>query len=152
MWWNLHPDFLRPQWEAFAQIWEAEHGAVLAPGERRMAVLNVRIGDTREQAIAAARPGFDEHWKFLGPYGRTKGFKGPDGKPAPAGWLPTLEDAMDQRMALVGTADDVADQVAARIAELGATRVTIHPLCLGDPYEVYEEQITRFAEEVRPKL
>ena len=117
-----------------------------------MVVLNVRIGDTKEAAMAAARPGFDEHWKFLGPYGRTKGFKGPDGNPAPQGWIPTLEDAMEQRMALVGTADDVAEQVRSRIDELGATAVTIHPLCLGDPYDAIDEQVTRFADEVRPLL
>ncbi|MDH3680221.1 MAG: LLM class flavin-dependent oxidoreductase [Acidimicrobiia bacterium] len=152
VWWNLHPDFLAPQWDEFARIWEAEHGESLAPGERRMVVLNTRIADTREAAMAAARPGFDEHWKFLGPYGRTRGFKGPDGNPAPQGWIPTLEDAIDQRMALVGTADDVAEQVADRAARLGATNLTVYPLCLGDPYEAYEEQLTRFASDVLPLL
>jgi len=152
VWWNLHPDFLEPQWDEFARIWEEEHGETLAPGQRRMPVLNIRIGDTKEAAMAAARPGFDEHWKFLGPYGRTKGFKGPDGKPAPQGWLPTLEIAMEQRMALVGTPDDVAEQIAARIDDLDATHITVHPLCLGDPFEVIDEQVNRFAEEVRPLL
>ena len=152
VWWNLHPDFLRPQWDEFARVWEEEHGTALSPGEHRMVVLNVRVGDTKEAAMAAARPGFDEHWKFLGPYGRTKGFKGPDGNPAPQGWIPTLEDAMEQRMALVGSADDVAEQVRSRIDELGATAITIHPLCLGDPYEAIDEQVARFADEVRPLL
>jgi alkanesulfonate monooxygenase SsuD/methylene tetrahydromethanopterin reductase-like flavin-dependent oxidoreductase (luciferase family) len=152
VWWNLHPDFLLAQWDDFARIWSDEHGTELGAGQRRMVVLNVRIDDTREAAMAAARPGFDEHWKFLGPYGRTRGFKGPDGQPAPSGWIPTLEDAMDQGLALVGTADDVAEQVAGRIAALGATTVTIHPLCLGDPYDRIEEQVVRFAEDVRPLL
>ncbi len=152
VWWNLHPDFLLPQWDEFADIWAAEHGTELGAGERRMVVLNVRIDDSREAAMAGARPGFDEHWKFLGPYGRTKGFKGPDGKPAPSGWIPTLEDAMDQQLALVGTADDVAEQVADRVRALGATNITIHPLCLGDPYDRIEEQVSRFAEDVRPLL
>ena len=102
--------------------------------------------------MAAARPGFDEHWKFLGPYGRTKGFKGPDGEPAPNGWIPTLEIAMEQRIVLVGTADDVAEQLTARIEPLDANNIALYPLCLGDPYTAYEEQISRFAEEVRPLL
>lgn len=152
VWWNVHPDFLRPQWNEFGRIWEAEHGETLAPGARRMLVLSIRIGDTTEEAIAAARPGFDEHWKFLGPYGRTKGFKGPDGKPAPNGWIPTLEIAMEQRMALVGTAAEVAEQIASRTAELGATNVTVYPLCLGDTYDAYEDQAKRFANDVMPLL
>ena len=152
VWWNLHPDFLRPQWDEFARIWEQEHGVALGAGERRMVVLNTRIAATREEAMAQARPGFDEHWKFLGPYGRTRGFRGPDGEPAPQGWIPTLEEAMAQGLALVGTADDVAEQVAARTADLEATTITIHPLCLGDHYDRIEEQIARFAEEVRPQL
>ncbi len=151
-WWNLHPDFLAPQWEEFARIWADEHGTTLDRGERRMLVVNVRVDDTREAAMAAARPGFDEHWKFLGPYGRTRGFKGPDGQPAPTGWIPTLEVAMDQGMAFVGTADDVAEQLADRVEALGATTITVHPLCLGDHYDRVDEQITRFAEEVRPLL
>ena len=100
--------------------------------------------------MAAARPGFDEHWKFLAPYGRTKGFKGPDGGPPPAGWIPTLEDAMEQGLALVGTADEVAEQLSERVDHLSASNVTIFPLCLGDTYDRYEEQVVRIAEGVRP--
>ena len=152
IWWNLHHDHLAPQWERFAQVWEDEHGVALGPGDQRMLVVNVRIGDTREEAMAAARPGFDEYWKFLGPYGRTKGFKGPDGQPPAPGWLPTLEDATDQGLALVGTPDEVAEQLQGRLDALDAHNITIFPLCLGDPYDRYEEQVTRFAEEVRPRL
>jgi alkanesulfonate monooxygenase SsuD/methylene tetrahydromethanopterin reductase-like flavin-dependent oxidoreductase (luciferase family) len=152
VWWNLHLDLLRPQWERFAEVWEDEHGVALAPGDHRMVVLNVRVDDTREAAMAGARPGFDEYWKFLGPYGRTSGFKGPDGGPPPPGWLPDLEVAMDQGLAIVGTPDEVAEQIRERLDPLGATRFTIFPLCLGDPYERYEEQLTRFAEQVRPLL
>ncbi len=152
IWWNLHPDFLAREWEEFARIWEDEHGTSLGPGEHRMTVLNFRIGDTRDEAVAAARPGFDEHWKFLGPYGRTKGFKGPDGNPAPNGWIPTLEDAMEQRMTLIGTADEVTDLILERISGLDATHITLYPQCMGDRYEAFEEQLERFADEVMPHL
>ena len=152
VWWNIHMDFMKPQWEEFARIWEDEHGERLEPGAERMNVVNIRIGDTHEQAIDEARPGFDEHWKFLGPYGRQAGFKGPDGKPAPRDWIPTLEEAMDQRIFLVGTADEVAEQLAAEVEELGATRLTIFPVCLGETYDRYEDQLARFAEGVIPKI
>ena len=48
-------------------------------------MLNIRIEDTHEEAWARARTGHDEFWKFLGPYGWSKGYMGPDGKPSPAG-------------------------------------------------------------------
>lgn len=152
VWWNLAPDLLQEDWDRFAQVWEAEHGAALAPGEQRMVVLNVRVGDTTADAMAGARPGWDEHWKFLGPYGRLDGFRHTDGSPLSPGEVPTLEDGMAQGLAIVGTAEEVAEQIAARLAPLSADRFTIYPLCLGDPYDVYEDQLTRIATDVLPKL
>jgi hypothetical protein len=55
-----------------------------------MLVLNVHLGDTHKCALAA-RPGHDEFWKFLGPFGWSKGYMEPDGKPAPAGHDPDPE-------------------------------------------------------------
>ncbi len=152
VWWNLAPDLLQDDWDRFAQVWEAEHGTALAPGERRMVVLNVRVGDTTADAMAGARPGWDEHWKFLGPYGRLDGFRHADGSPLAPGEVPTLEDGMAQGLAIVGTAAEVAEQIAARLEPLSADCFTIYPLCLGDPYEVYEDQLTRLAADVLPKL
>jgi len=152
VWWNLAPDLLQEDWDRFAEVWESEHGTALAPGEQRMVVLNVRVGDTTADAMAGARPGWDEHWKFLGPYGRLDGFRRTDGSPLSPGEVPTLEDGMAQGLAIVGTAEEVAEQIASRLAPLSADRFTIYPLCLGDPYDVYEEQLTRIATDVLPKL
>ena len=139
-------------WDEFADFWADAHGETLPAGDQRMVVVNIRVGDTTEQAMKAARPGFDEHWKFLAPYGRTKGFKGPDGGMPPAGWIPTLEDAMEQGLALVGTPDEVAEQLSLRIEQLSAKTVAFFPLCLGDTYDKYEEQLSRFAQDVKPQL
>ena len=152
VWWNLHPDFQKAHLEEFARVWKDEHGEELARGEHQMRVVNIRVGDTREAAMAEARPPFDEHWKFLAPYGRAAGFKGPDGRPASVGWIPTLEEAMEQRIFLVGTADDVAEQLSRDMEELPVGHVTIFPVCLGDTYDQYEDQIARIAEVVLPKL
>ena len=150
--WNVHVDFLKPQWEKFARIWHEEHGEELEPGAQRMRVVNVRIGDTHEQAMDEARPCFDEQWKFLGPYGRQAGFKGPDGKSAPTDWIPTLEDATDQGIFVVGTADHVAERLARTNEALPVSALTVFPVCLGETYDRYEDQLRRFAEDVIPQL
>jgi alkanesulfonate monooxygenase SsuD/methylene tetrahydromethanopterin reductase-like flavin-dependent oxidoreductase (luciferase family) len=152
VWWNLHPDFLRDQWQRFAEVWEEEHGEPLAPGDKRMLVIQTRVEDTHEEAVARARPAHDEFWKFLGPYGRFKGYKGPDGGPRPDDFHPTLEDSMEQRICIVGTADEVAAQLRERIDDVGVRHLTIFPMCLGETYDRYDDQVTRFAEDVIPQL
>jgi len=42
--------------------------------------------------------------------------------------------------------------VTGRVAEVGAERIALFPLCLGDPYGAYTDQIARFADEVRPSV
>ena len=75
-----------------------------ARGEKRMLVLNVRVEDTYEEALDSARPGHDEFWKFLGPYGWSRGYMGDDGKPVEPGLIPTLEESIEQKTMLVGHA------------------------------------------------
>ena len=65
--WLKHHSFIEQWWHRFGECWEQAHGTPLAPGDRRMLVVNIRIEDTYEQAVASARPGHDEFWKFLGP-------------------------------------------------------------------------------------
>ena len=152
VWWNLHPDFLEEQWNRFAEVWEESHGEALEPGEKRMLAVQIRIEDTHEEAVTRARPAHDEYWKFLGPYGRFRGYKGPDGKRATDGFLPTLEDSMEQKICLVGTADHVAEQLSERIAQIDAKYLSLFPISLGDHYDDYADQISRYAEDLLPRL
>ncbi len=150
MWLKNH-EFMASQWHRFAEIWEEEHGETLAPGEHRTLVLNTCIADTREEAIEMVRPGHDEFWKFLGPYGWSRGYMGEDGKPAPPGLIPTLEESLDNGVWAVGTPEDVAAEIDAWNERLGGlTNLVFFPAMLGDPYERVEEQMTRLAEEVLP--
>ena len=48
-------------------------------------MLNPWIADSKEQAMAEVRYGHDEFWKFLGPYGWSRGYMGPDGSRHPRG-------------------------------------------------------------------
>ena len=50
----LNHNFLKRFWERYGEIYEETHGVPLEPHQKRTVVLNVRVGDTREQAMEAA--------------------------------------------------------------------------------------------------
>ena len=152
VWWNINPKFLKMFWERYAEIYEETHGRTLERGENRMLVLSTRVEDTHEKAVEAIRPGHDEFWKFLGPYGWSKGYMGDDGKPAPMGLVPTLEETLDQKIFAIGTAEDVAEQIAWYDEQIGIENLLLFPGMPGDKYEDIEEQLGRLAGDVLPKL
>ena len=149
--WLMNHEFIRQRWEKFAEVWEQHHGS-LGPGEKRNLVINIRIADTHEDAWRAARTGHDEYWKFLGPYGWSKGYMGADGKPAPSGLIPTLEESVEQRVWVIGTADEVAEGIAQYKEQLSLKHLTVFPHFPGETYDSAEEQMQRYAEQVRPLL
>ena len=150
--WLQHHSFIKQRWDRYAEIYEQAHGVALAPGAKRNLVLNVRIDDSYEHAVASARPGHDEFWKFLGPYGWSRGYMGADGKPAVPGLIPTLEESLANKVWIVGTAEQVAEGIAGYRDELGLEELTIFPHFPGDTYDQAEEQIHRFGQDVAPLL
>jgi alkanesulfonate monooxygenase SsuD/methylene tetrahydromethanopterin reductase-like flavin-dependent oxidoreductase (luciferase family) len=148
--WLKERERLRRDWEAFAVNFEAAHGIALGPGEKRMLVLNVAVGDTREEALAAVRDGHDEFWKFLGPYGWGRGYNQPDGMPASPGFIPTLEQSVAQGVWAVGTATDVAQVIDQYRQELALTDLVLFPAMPGDSFDRTREQLTRIAQDVIP--
>jgi alkanesulfonate monooxygenase SsuD/methylene tetrahydromethanopterin reductase-like flavin-dependent oxidoreductase (luciferase family) len=151
--WLKHHSFMKMFWERFAEIYSDAHGVELAPGEKRTLVVNTCIEDSYEEAVKSVRPGHDEYWKFLGPYGWSKGYMGPDGGPAAAGLIPTLEESLENKVWLIGTADDVAEQIDWYRDELcGIDQLVLFPAMPGDRYEKVEEQLHRLAGDVLPKL
>ena len=150
--WNQNPAFIKRMWDRYGELYETHQGRTLARGEKRLLVVSVRIEDTHEAAIESARNGHDEFWKFLGPYGWSRGYMGADGKPAKPGLIPTLEESMDQQTLLLGTPAGVAEQVQRYKDLLGMENLVIFPHLLGDPYKKAEEQMARFIEEVVPLL
>ena len=150
--WNNHHSFVKMRWEQFAETYAAHHGRELDRGEHRLLVMNVRVDDTYEAAEASFRDGHDEFWKFLGPYGWSKGYMGPDGRPAKPGLIPTLEESIDQKTCVVGTGEQVAEFINDYDEEIGLENLLLFPAMPGDPYDKVEEQLHRLAEDVLPLL
>jgi alkanesulfonate monooxygenase SsuD/methylene tetrahydromethanopterin reductase-like flavin-dependent oxidoreductase (luciferase family) len=150
--WLQHWKFIRRFWDRYGELYEEAFGRALAPGENRLLVLNTHIQDTHEKAWEMARPTHDEFWKFLGPYGWSRGYMGEDGKPVPPGLIPTLEQSVDQKVWVIGTPEEVAEGIDLYVQQLGLQRLTIVPMMPGDSYDQADEQMTRFAEEVLPLL
>ena len=150
--WLKNHAFIEQWWHRFGECWEEAHGTSLAPGAQRMLVVNIRIEDSYEQAVASARPGHDEFWKFLGPYGWSRGYMGADGKPAPPGLIPSLEESLANRTWIVGTPEQVAEGIAFYRDRLQLQELCLFPNFSGDTYDKTDEQLTRYAEEVRPLL
>jgi alkanesulfonate monooxygenase SsuD/methylene tetrahydromethanopterin reductase-like flavin-dependent oxidoreductase (luciferase family) len=148
--WNQHPTFIKRMWDRYGEIHAQHHGGQLSRGDKRMLVVSVRIEDTHEQAVRSARNGHDEFWKFLGPYGWSRGYMGEDGRPAKPGLIPTLEQSMEQRTILVGSPEGVAESVQGLKDLMGIENITVFPHLLGDPYEKAVEQMGRFIHEVVP--
>jgi alkanesulfonate monooxygenase SsuD/methylene tetrahydromethanopterin reductase-like flavin-dependent oxidoreductase (luciferase family) len=150
--WLKHHDRIAAEWDRFAATYAEAHGAELAPGDKRMLVLNVRVEDTHEEAWARARPGHDEFWRFLGPYGWSRGYLDDDGTPTAPGMIPTLEQSVAQKVWIIGSPEEVAEGIATYRDRLQLADLCIFPNFPGDSYETTEVQMQRYAEEVRPLL
>jgi alkanesulfonate monooxygenase SsuD/methylene tetrahydromethanopterin reductase-like flavin-dependent oxidoreductase (luciferase family) len=75
---------------------------------------------------------------------------GEGGRPADAGLIPTLEQSREQNIMLVGSPEEVAEQVSDLKALLGFEHLTLFPHLIGDSYSKAVEQMARFKEEVLP--
>ncbi len=150
--WLQGPARLRANLATFAQTYAATHGRELAPGEKQMLVVNTHIADSRSRAMHEVRDAHDEFWKFLGPYGWSRGYCRPDGSPFPANHVPTLEESMEQGTWVVGSPKQVADRLNELTTITPVEELTIFPTSPGVSYDVTEQQLRRFAAEVRPAL
>lgn len=150
--WLKNHLFVKHFWDRYAEIHDAAHGTRLQPHEKRIFVVCTCVEDSYEQAMTAVRPGHDEFWKFLGPYGWSRGYMGPDGRPAAAGLIPTLEQSLDNKTWLVGSPEDVAEGLSYYRELLGYDKLVIFPGMPGDCYDRVEAQMARMASDVLPLL
>jgi alkanesulfonate monooxygenase SsuD/methylene tetrahydromethanopterin reductase-like flavin-dependent oxidoreductase (luciferase family) len=148
--WNQHYSFIKRFWDKYGETYAQTHDDSLEPHEKRMLVVATRVEDTYEKACETARPGHDEFWKFLGPYGWSRGYMGEDGKPAKPGLIPTLDESIENKTILLGSPEQVAEGIQFYRDLLGVEHLTIFPHFLGDSYKKADEQMARFIEEVVP--
>ena len=133
----------------------AKYGRELALGEDIALGYRFFIAKNREQAIAEARPYFEEAMKFAAPLGLMR--LEPEQVAAVANpglrrgvQLPTLEGAVASGAWLCGSPDDVVNQLKETEAKYpGVERVNLGSV-MGMPREVFKEQLSRFAADVMP--
>jgi alkanesulfonate monooxygenase SsuD/methylene tetrahydromethanopterin reductase-like flavin-dependent oxidoreductase (luciferase family) len=150
--WYQNRAMLKRNWQRYADLVKHYHGVTLRPGQDRQVVLNVVLADSKQRALKLARPGHDEFWRFLGPYGWSKAYADEEGKPWVYGRIPTLAESMAQGAWLVGTADEVGDDIASLQRDLGLEYVTIFPHFPGMVRDQAIEQMDRFARDIMPRL
>lgn len=144
------PAALHARWDAFGTLAVAA-GRVMT-GADRVLVLVVHVGATREAAIARARPAWDEFTKFLGQYGRFRHLVLPGTPDAPFDYRPSIESAVDLGAIAVGSADDVAGQIAMLRDLLGLEHLCVFLELPGFTRGEIDEQLHLVAEDVMPRL
>jgi alkanesulfonate monooxygenase SsuD/methylene tetrahydromethanopterin reductase-like flavin-dependent oxidoreductase (luciferase family) len=140
-----------PRWKRFGELVEQYQGRPVQ-GSDRMVVVQVHIGDTREQAFARFRPAHDERNRFLGAQRPIGGYLDENGNPFPFGRLPTLEESVGQHGWFVGTAEQVRDGLMEAISTYGIEQLAVEIPFAGMSKSLIEEQIFAFATDVRPAL
>jgi alkanesulfonate monooxygenase SsuD/methylene tetrahydromethanopterin reductase-like flavin-dependent oxidoreductase (luciferase family) len=140
-----------PRWKRFGELVEQYQGRKVA-GSDRMVVVQIHIGDTREQAFERIRPAHDERNRFLGAQRPLGGYLDDEGKPFGFGRLPRLEESVEQHGWFVGTAEQVRDGLVEAITTYGIEQLAVEIAFAGMPKGLTEEQIAAFATEVRPSL
>ena len=146
-----HKSLFGAKWQRFGELVEQYQGRPVNGGDR-MLVVQVHIGDTREEAFARFRPAHDERNRFLGAQRQLSGYLDENGKPFGFGRLPTLEESVEQSSWFVGTAEQVRDGLLEVVTAHGVEQLVVEIPFAGMSKRLCEEQIAAFATEIRPAL
>jgi alkanesulfonate monooxygenase SsuD/methylene tetrahydromethanopterin reductase-like flavin-dependent oxidoreductase (luciferase family) len=131
----------------------AGHGRHLELGQDLAWQGGFYLAGSQDEAIRRLRPYHDERYKWFAPFGfvRYVDAQGrPWGTPGAPTRLPMLEDGVEQKVWLCGTADSVIESLKELEAKYpGLEHVWFH-WPEGMPQAEYVEQLYRLAEEVIP--
>ncbi|MCY3542967.1 MAG: LLM class flavin-dependent oxidoreductase [Chloroflexi bacterium] len=141
--------------EAWQRI-EAEHGRETEQGGNLIVSFSVYLAESTDDGIREARSFFEENMKMFAPLGFVRGLTdeqiaalGDPDKVYTAN-LPTLDQAVESGAWLIGTPEQVTEQLMG-VQERwpGLEEINIG-MPVGTPQSVIIEQLEQFAEEVMP--
>jgi alkanesulfonate monooxygenase SsuD/methylene tetrahydromethanopterin reductase-like flavin-dependent oxidoreductase (luciferase family) len=141
--------------QLFQQFRDAagRYGRTLELGEDLAWQGGFYLANSQEEAIRRLRPYHDERYKWYAPFGfvRYTDAQGrPWGTPGAPARLPLLEDGVEQKVWLCGTADDVIGTLKELEAKYPALEHVWFHWPEAMPQAEYVEQLQRLAEEVMP--
>ena len=140
----------RERWSWYGSLLERYQARGFRPGEKRMLIVSVHLGDDRAAAVHELAPAITERNRFLAQQ-RSVGAR-PDGSPLPVGYVPSVEEALARGNLLVGSPAEVAETLAAICGVLGVEELAVEMGFPGMVEEQVSTQLQRFAAEVRPVL
>ena len=141
--------------EAWQKI-EAEHGRETELGGNLIISFSVYLAESTDQGIREARSFFEENMKMFAPLGFVRGLTDDQiealGDPdrVYTANLPTLEQGVEGGSWLIGTPEQVTEQLMAIQKQYPGLEEINVGMPVGTPQSVIIEQLEQFAEEVMP--
>ena len=141
--------------EAWQKI-EAEHGRETELGGNLIISFSVFLSESTDNGIREARSFFEENMKMFAPLGFVRGLTDDQiealGDPdrVYTANLPTLEQAVDGGSWLIGTPEQVTEQLLAIQKQYPGLQEINVGMPVGTPQSVIIEQLEQFAEGVMP--
>ena len=141
--------------EAWQKI-EAEHGRETELGGNLIISFSVYLAESAQQGIRETRSFFEENMKMFAPLGFVRGLTddqiealGDPDRVYTAG-LPTLDEAVEGGSWLIGTPEQVTEQLMSIQKQYPGLQEINVGMPVGTPQSVIIEQLEQFAEEVMP--
>ena len=141
--------------EAWQKI-EAEHGRETELGGNLIISFSVYLAESTDQGIREARSFFEENMKMFAPLGFVRGLTDDQiealGDPdrAYTANLPTLEQGIEGGSWLIGTPEQVTEQLMSIQKQYPGLEEINVGMPVGTPQSVIIEQLEQFAEDVMP--
>ena len=143
--------------EAWQRI-EAEHGRETELGGNLIISFSVYLAESTDQGIREARSFFEENMKMFAPLGFVRGLTDDQiealGDPdrVYTANLPTLEEGVEGGSWLIGTPEQVTEQLLSIQKQYPGLEEINVGMPVGTPQSVIIEQLEQFAEEVMPEF
>ena len=135
------------------QTYAANHGKDLALGENMALNVGFYLADSQQEAMERVRASHDERYKWFAPFGFVR-YTDEQGRawgtPGAPARLPRIEDGVQQKAWICGPPEQFVSFLQETQEKYpGLEQIVLH-WPEGLPWDVYSEQLQRFAQEVMP--